>query len=131
MIDRDELRRIAQARLEDAEALVRAGRYDGAIYICGYAVEMALKARICETLNWSGYPSTRSEFQNYQTFRTHDLNVLLRLSGVENRIRMEFVTEWQAVTDWDPEVRYQAVGTASQRNAMLMIEATIALLRVL
>src|SRR5918992_4827142 len=131
MIDRDELRRMAQARLEDAEALVRAGRYDGAIYICGYAVEMALKARICETLNWSGYPSTRSEFQNYQTFRTHDLNVLLRLSGVENRIRMEFVTEWQAVTDWDPEVRYQAVGTASQRNAMLMIEATIALLRVL
>jgi hypothetical protein len=86
MIDRDELRRIAQSRLEDAQVLLRAGRYDGAIYICGYAVEMALKARIFDTLSWSGYPSTRSEFQNYQTFRTHDLNVLLRLSGIENRL---------------------------------------------
>jgi hypothetical protein len=51
MIDNDELHRIAQARLEDAEALFRSGRYDGAIYIGGYAIEMALKARICETLN--------------------------------------------------------------------------------
>jgi hypothetical protein len=41
------------------------------------------------------------------------------------------VTEWQAVTDWDPEVRYQVVGMTSEQDAMLMIEATIALLRVL
>jgi hypothetical protein len=39
MIDRDELRSIAQARLEDAEALFRAGRYDWAVYI----LDMPLK----------------------------------------------------------------------------------------
>ena len=45
-----ELRKIAKARLKDAEALLAAHRYDGAIYLCGYAVELALKARICQTL---------------------------------------------------------------------------------
>jgi hypothetical protein len=131
MIDRDELRRIAQARLEDTEALFRSGRYDGAIYICGYAVEMALKAGICDTLSWSGYPSTRGEFQDYQTFRTHNLNVLLRLSGIENRIKVEFAAEWPIVAAWNPEARYLAVGATSEQDAMLIIEATIALLRIL
>jgi HEPN domain-containing protein len=131
MIDRDELRRIAQARLEDAEVLLRASRYDGAIYVCGYAVELALKARICETLNWSGYPSTRAEFQDYQTLRTHDLNVLLRLSGIEDRIKTDFAAEWRTAATWNPEARYLAVGATSEQDAMLMIRATITLLRVL
>ena len=43
-----ELRAIAAARLEDARSL-----FD--------AVELALKARICDTLDWSGYPSIDCE----------------------------------------------------------------------
>ncbi|MCB0065385.1 MAG: HEPN domain-containing protein [Caldilineaceae bacterium] len=70
-----------KARLEDAEVLLAANRYDGAMYLCGYAVELALKARICRTLKWAGYPSTRKEFEGYQSLRTHDLKVLLHLSG--------------------------------------------------
>ncbi len=56
-------------------------RYDGAVYLAGYTVELALKARICEVLNWSGYPATSKEFDGYRSFRTHDLRVLLSLSG--------------------------------------------------
>ena len=41
MIPVAELDRIARARLEDAKALLQAGRYDGATYLCGYAVEVA------------------------------------------------------------------------------------------
>ncbi len=62
MLTRPELRQIARARLADAAALHDKRRYDGAIYICGYAVEVALKARICQTLSWNGFPETRSEF---------------------------------------------------------------------
>jgi HEPN domain-containing protein len=58
MIARDELRRIAWGRLRDAELLLNGGRYDGAAYLCGYAVELTLKARICRTLKWAGFPST-------------------------------------------------------------------------
>ena len=41
-----QLREIARERIKDAEALLRAERFEGAMYICGYAVEMALKARM-------------------------------------------------------------------------------------
>ena len=44
-----ELDSIARARIEDAKALLTAGRFDGATYLCGYAVELALKSRICRT----------------------------------------------------------------------------------
>jgi HEPN domain-containing protein len=57
------LRNIAAARLEDARQLFVAGRFDGAAYLCGYAVELALKARICDTLAWSEFPETAKEFE--------------------------------------------------------------------
>ena len=34
---RSDLSKIARARLRDAEVLYRSRRYDGAIYLCGYA----------------------------------------------------------------------------------------------
>jgi len=82
-----ELRRIARGRLKDAEVLYASGRYDGAIYLCGYAIETMLKARICRVLKWPGYPDTNNEFKGYQSFRIHDLEILLHLSGTENKIR--------------------------------------------
>ena len=131
MITRSDLKKIAQARLRDAEVLYRSRRYDGAIYLCGYAVEIALKARICKTLSWSGYPSTGGEFQNYQSFRTHNLDVLLRLSGVEERIKTILMTEWSVVAAWDPEVRYKPIGSANKQAAELMIASASVLLRAL
>jgi hypothetical protein len=50
MIPVAELDRLARARLEDAKALLAATRYDGAVYLCGYAVEVALKARTCRAI---------------------------------------------------------------------------------
>ena len=63
MIPVAELDRIARARLDDAKALLAADRLDAAIYICGYAVEVSLKARICRILSWSNFPSTAAEFR--------------------------------------------------------------------
>ena len=82
MIARNELRKIARTRLKEAEVLYQNKKYDGAIYLCGYAIEAVLKARICRTLKWTGFPQSRSEFQSYQSFRTHDLDILLNLSGI-------------------------------------------------
>lgn len=131
MIPRNELRRIARARLQDSEALFERGRYDGAIYLCGYAVELGLKARICRTLNWPGFPSTRAEFATYQSFRTHDLEVLLTLTGIAARIRLRFAREWSEVATWDPEMRYASVGTTSRLGVLLMIDSARTLLRTL
>lgn len=131
MIDRTELRRIAQERWKDAKALLKAERYDGAIYLGGYVVELALKSRICKTLKWKSFPQTRSEFQSFQSFKTHDLDVLLSLSGAEDKIKIRYLAEWSAVTTWDPEARYNPIGSASKTDAELLIEAARKLLSVL
>ena len=60
MLNRRELKQIARARLKDAEVLLGAKRYDGASYLCGYALEVALKAKICETLKWKSFPATNA-----------------------------------------------------------------------
>ena len=129
MIHRNELKRIARARLKDADILMASRRYDGAIYLCGYAIEITLKARICQALRWQGYPSSKREFHDYQSFRTHDLDVLLHLTGREQTIKTNFLAEWSAVAQWNPAARYQPVGTAKRNDAQIMISAAKILMR--
>jgi len=131
MIPVAELDSIARARIEDAKALLTAGRFDGATYLCGYAVEVALKARICRTLNWAEFPSTGGEFQAYRSFQTHELDVLLRLSGQEARVKQNHFPLWNAVAVWKAESRYNVVGTAQRPDVTTMIHATEELLAVL
>jgi HEPN domain-containing protein len=131
MISISELRKIARGRLKDAEVLLAAGRHDGAIYLCGYAIETALKARICRILKRPGYPSTRREFEGYQSFRIHDLDILLHLSGTESKIKTKHLAEWSIVATWDSNVRYRPIGSASSQDAADMIKSTKAILGVL
>lgn len=128
MITPADLRKLARARLTDARALLQAKRYDGAVYMSGYVVEIALKARICRTLRWVGFPETRSEFQSLITFKTHDLDILLSLSGREQRVKSSHLAEWSAVAAWDPEVRYKLPGTAKKSDADLLLKASEVLL---
>ena len=100
------LRLLSDERMADARALLAAGRNEGAIHLCGYAVELALKARICETLNWSRFPETGREASDYRSLRTHDLEVLLYLSGVYERIAAGLEEDWARVLKWKPELRY-------------------------
>lgn len=131
MISRKELTEIARARLKDSETLFQSNRYDGSIYLCGYALEIGLKVKICGTLNWDGFPDTNSEFNKYQSFRTHDLDTLLALSGVEKEVKVDHLANWSAVAEWDPNVRYKPIGNAKREDAELMIESAKILLRIL
>lgn len=109
MLTVKQLREIARERIKDAEALFSAERYEGAMYICGYAVEIALKARICKTLHWPDFPQSDKEFsQNpkYSPFKKHQLNLLLSYSGREDQIRNRFNAQWFLVDSWDPQSRY-------------------------
>ena len=123
MLKRQELRKIAQARLRDAEVLLRAKRYDGAFYLCGYALEVALKARVCTSLRWHEFPATAGEFQGLTSFKTHDLDILLLLSGREQQVRSKHATDWAVVVEWDPEARYRPIGSATRQQTKDMIDA--------
>ncbi len=125
------MRRVARARLRDAEVLLEARRYDGAVYLCGYAVELGLKARICRTLRWAGYPESSREFRRLGSFRVHDLDVLPHLTGRESAIKQVALPVWSAVAAWSPDARYRPVGTSNSTDARLMIEAARSILEVL
>jgi|SRR6185437_91857 len=131
MIAVTDLDGLAAARLEDARVLLTLKRLDGAVYMCGYAVEIALKARICRTLNWPEFPMSQGEFQGLSNFRTHSLDVLLRLSGQEARIKQNHFADWNSVSVWNPEARYKTIGSATQPDAESIVDAVDALLMVL
>jgi hypothetical protein len=97
----------------------------------GYAVEIALKARICNTLRWKEFPLTTNEFRDFGSFKVHRLPILLKLCGREELIKTKYFTEWSAVAAWDPDTRYRPVGSASRRDAASMIAAATVLLKAL
>ena len=121
-----DLKVLVRERLEDAKALLNAGRYSGAVYICGYVVELGLKKKICETLNWDEFPTD----SQYKALKTHELEVLLHFSGVKKFVIANLKAEWSVVSTWDPEKRY-SLGSVVEVEAKLMIESTETLLRVL
>ena len=116
---------LALERLEDAKALLTAKRYWGAVYICGYAVELALKAKICKTLGWDDYPP-----KNVKELKTHKLDVLLHFSGAEKLVGTSYKGEWSVVEKWNPEKRYTNI-SVDLADATQMITATETLLGVL
>lgn len=124
----DDLDTLAAARLQDAEALLAAGRYDAARYISGYAVELKLKARICRAHDWAEYPPAAPLAS---ALKTHNLLVLLLLSTMQATIiAAEYGDFWSAVVAWNPEQRYDVTPVTAQ-DAQTMIDATRALLAVL
>src|ERR1043166_4631545 len=56
-LTREQLQQLAYVRLQEAETLFEAGYYNGAAYLCGYSVELGLKASICRHLDLERYPA--------------------------------------------------------------------------
>lgn len=117
---------LAKCRYDEARILLTNHKADGAVYLCGYAVELILKRRIVKVLDWDGYPENSNEFDNYRSFKVHDLDVLLRLSGLEKKIQADDVTyaRWQIARTWDSEIRYKEIGKVSELEAKDIINAT-------
>jgi HEPN domain-containing protein len=122
MPTRNQLKKLSILRLKEAEALFDAGFYDGAAYLCGYSVELALKARICKLLNINEYPEGGKLNQAY---KIHDFEQLLLLSGLKSDMTASSATfvNWQIATPWKPDRRYEAKGTYSRNDAREIIEA--------
>jgi HEPN domain-containing protein len=131
MILVDDLRDIAFERFTDAETLLLAKRYDSAVYLSGYCMEIYLKYRICKTLNWRGFPSTGREFENLKSFKTHDLSVLLSLTGSEKYILKECLPIWSKLLTWNPELRYCVAGSVMEEEAKEMLQNVKKMLEIL
>lgn len=123
---RRELKTLARLRLREAYALFDAGLYDGAAYLCGYVVELALKARICRLMDLATYPES-GKLQS--ALRTHNLEDLLMLGGLRPALKRAsgrtpgLQMNWEVLLAWTPETRYQPQGTHSRQTALKWLGA--------
>jgi len=106
-------------RYKDAQALLRAERWGGAIYLGGYAVECLLKARILKRKGSSDLP---------REYWHHDLLRLMDVSGVAWDIKLP---KNSAVQDqmllitgtWDVTMRYGSTQFTNRHEANHFLEA--------
>jgi len=130
MIKYEELKKLAESRLEEARILHQAGFYDCAVYLTGYVVELSLKARICRNLNSFDYHDSGS---HKQTFALHEFDKLLLMSGLsgaigmnkKNKRKQKLFDNWSLLTEWDknlcigwnPVIRYKPIGTYTEKDS--------------
>lgn len=121
MVQLKTLRFLSSQKIKDAETLLKNGRNTGAIYMMGYALEFSLKWKISQTLGFAnGFPESKAELMLYvpqlsaftnlnignqlthiSQIRHHKLQDLLVFSGVQYRINVRLMSEWQIVNNWN------------------------------
>lgn len=120
---REDLQRLAQAKVDDAALLWRHDRYSNAYYLAGYAVELALKACISRQILKETLPDPKFIREVYSG---HNLANLLKLAGLqrEHKDRLDsdayFAANWALVVEWSPEARYKVT---DKYTAGLMLDA--------
>lgn len=93
-VTRADFQQLADVRLAEAKALLDLGMWDGAYYLAGYAVEIALKACVIKKLMATdAFPERRFSDQCY----THDIEALFKTAGLK--------PDWEAATAADPDLR--------------------------
>lgn len=119
-LTRKQLQQIARMRRSEASALLKAKHYPGAYYLIGYAVECALKACIAKQTRRHDFPNKELANRAY----THDLENLLKLSGLETELDKAVAADkilevnWAVVKDWDETSRYETQISAQQAKDM-------------
>ena len=110
---------LADEKIMDAQCLLSAGRLDGAYYIAGYNIELLLKAKVCKTLGIDNFfhfgnraKLLKDESNITRTYRVHDLDQLMILSGIfslfqqEISVNTDFRASWSIIKDWNEGHRY-------------------------
>ena len=128
---------LAYQRLDEAVLLCEHGRYDGAFYLAGYSVELALKARICNNI---GLPALFDEDKDNEInkissvgevrrfLKTHNLTTLLIISGLKAKFEKNKAREKEFANagallfnDWNEKTRYKHRGHADKKNVKKLI----------
>ena len=107
---RADFQNVAEVRLEDARILLENGRYEGAYYLCGYAVECALKACIAKATKAEEFPP-----RDASKLYIHDPERLAVFAGPDVRDALIGRAEWTVVVLWEETSRYERRAEADAR----------------
>jgi len=121
MLTSTALRSLAEKRLRESLALLKAGHWDGAYYIAGYSAECALKAIVARQFTADAIPDKRRVEATY----THSIPRLIELAGLraalDSRLHdIHFVEHWETLKNWSESARYREW---SEEDATAMVTA--------
>lgn len=112
-LNRDTLRKLAESRLDEARILLVNGKWTGAYYLTGLAIECALKSCLASEVKQHDFPD--KQFVN--AMYVHNLENLFKLSAalwVSLQAEMQgdarLAVNWSTIKDWDDGKRYSVVG---------------------
>jgi hypothetical protein len=97
IVTKAEFQELAEQRLVEARALLDQGRWDGAYYLAGYAVELALKACIIKALlATDAFPDKEFSRNCY----THVVEKLVGLAKLEGARKAAMDADPDLSTNW-------------------------------
>jgi hypothetical protein len=108
-VNRTDFQELARVRLDEANALLQAGYFDGAYYLAGYAVECGLKACIAKLTKQFDFPPDRRVIDRVYS---HDLDGLLVAARLDGRLEADasadpiLAANWSTAKDWSEQSRY-------------------------
>lgn len=108
MLAKHDLETLAQARIDDAIVLYRAGKYSSAYYLAGYSVELALKVCISDLFREGVIPDKALVNATY----THHPEKLMDTAGLKLKLQeqlradSQFAAYWGIVCNWSEQSRY-------------------------
>lgn len=109
---RSDFQQLAEERLIEAKLLLDLGKWDGAYYLAGYAVELALKACVIKSLmSTDAFPDKEFSKNCY----THAIEKLVAVAKLEGQRKSatdadpDLLANWVDVRDWSEEKRYHRI----------------------
>src|SRR5436190_13395208 len=89
----EEIEKLSKERIEEAQILFNSKKFDGAYYLSGYSIELALKAKICRRVGVPNlFTADDTKLQSIggisevrRAVKTHNLFTLLLFSGLKEK----------------------------------------------
>lgn len=113
-MNRAELQRLAQLRLDDAQAMLAASRWPAAYYLIGYAIEFGLKSCVLRHIDATGVIFKDEKYlKRLAGCWSHDLVFLVQLAGLDEPFGLAqqgnaaLAGYWGVVKDWKETSRFE------------------------
>ncbi len=130
-LKKEQLLHLAETRLEDSRILFNGNRYDGTVYLSGYVIELALKAKVVEVHGFE-FPEVPTEKEEDFTCNgkklskgklwTHDLNRLAGYANFDTNSSNDIRAYWgQLSTCWNSEMRYSTSPNNDESKALALL----------
>ncbi len=110
-----EFQALAEERLLEAKALLDVEKWDGAYYMAGYAVELALKACIIKTLMATDAFPDKDIVKQCYTHAIETLVVAAKLDVARKSASdadRDLRNNWTTAKDWSEQKRYHRIDKA-------------------